>query len=147
MSVLSFRCQHRYPDGFRLEVGFDVDHPFTALFGPSGSGKTSVLNMIAGFLRPKRGSIDLGNRVVLDTERQVCLPPERRHVGMVFQDALLFPHLTVEANLRYGQRRQAARGRLHGPCRHANAAASADHGYVVPGRQRGRAAVRAILAQ
>ena len=57
MSVLSFRCQHRYPDGFRLEVGFDVDHPFTALFGPSGSGKTSVLNMIAGFLRPKRGSI------------------------------------------------------------------------------------------
>ena len=65
MSVLSFQCQHGYPAGFRLDVRFDVDRPFTALFGPSGSGKTSVLNMIAGFLRPQQGEIRLGDRILL----------------------------------------------------------------------------------
>jgi molybdate transport system ATP-binding protein len=112
MSVLSFRCNHAYPAGFRLEVGFDVDRPFTALFGPSGSGKTSILNMIAGFLRPQQGTIRLGDRVLLDTARGVSLPPEKRHVGVVFQDSLLFPHLTVAGNLRYGQRRRAKGGRM-----------------------------------
>ena len=111
MPVLSFRCQHGYPAGFHLDVGFDVDRPFTALFGPSGSGKTSVLNMIAGFLRPQQGTIRLGDRILLDTARGVSLPPEKRHLGVVFQDSLLFPHLTVEGNLRYGQRRRDKRGR------------------------------------
>ncbi len=112
MSVLSFRCKHSYPAGFHLDVGFDVDQSFTALFGASGSGKTSVLNMIAGLLRPQQGTIRLGDRVLLDTVRGVALPPEKRHVGVVFQDALLFPHLTVEGNLRYGQRRRDKRGRM-----------------------------------
>ena len=111
MSVLSFRCQHRYPAGFQLDVGFDIDRPFTALFGPSGSGKTSILNMIAGFLRPQQGTIHLGDRLLLDTARGVSLPPEKRHIGVVFQDSLLFPHLTVEGNLRYGQHRRDKRGR------------------------------------
>ena len=102
----------RYPAGFHLDVGFDVDRPFTALFGPSGSGKTSILNMIAGFLRPQQGTIRLGDRLLLDTARGVSLPPEKRHVGVVFQDSLLFPHLTVEGNLRYGQRRRDKRGRM-----------------------------------
>ncbi len=112
MSVLSFQCQHVYPAGFHLDAGFEVARSFTALFGPSGSGKTSVLNMIAGFLRPQQGSIRLGNRILLDSERGICLPPERRHVGVVFQDSLLFPHLTVEGNLRYGQRRQTRQRRV-----------------------------------
>ena len=112
MSVLSFRCQHDYPAGFHLDVRFDVDYPFTALFGPSGSGKTSILNMIAGFLRPQQGTIRLGDRILLDTARGLSLPPEKRHVGVVFQDSLLFPHLTVEGNLRYGQRRRDKRGRM-----------------------------------
>ncbi|MGA2069237.1 MAG: ATP-binding cassette domain-containing protein [Thermoguttaceae bacterium] len=111
MSVLRFRCQHRYPGGFRLDVEFDVNHRFTVLFGPSGSGKTSVLNMIAGFLHPQRGTIHLENRTLLDTSLGVSLPPEKRRVGVVFQDSLLFPHLTVEGNLRYGQRRRDKRGR------------------------------------
>ena len=111
MSVLSFRCQHRYPAGFHLDVGFDIDRSFTALFGPSGSGKTSILNMIAGFLRPQQGTIHLGDRLLLDTTRGVSLPPEKRHVGVVFQDSLLFPHLTVEGNLRYGQCRREKGGR------------------------------------
>ncbi|MHB8969153.1 MAG: molybdenum ABC transporter ATP-binding protein [Pirellulaceae bacterium] len=111
MSVLSFQCQHRYPSGFCLDVVFDVQHRFTALFGPSGSGKTSVLNMIAGFLRPHQGTIHLEDRTLLDTSLGVSLRPEKRHIGVVFQDSLLFPHLTVEGNLRYGERRRDKRGR------------------------------------
>jgi len=106
MPLLSFRCEHRFPGGFQLAASFDVDHRFTALFGPSGSGKTSVLNMIAGFLRPQTGTIRLAGRTLLDTAQGRSLPSEKRHVGMVFQDSVLFPHLTVEGNLRYGERRR-----------------------------------------
>jgi molybdate transport system ATP-binding protein len=109
MSLLSFQCRHRYPGGFQLDAAFALDHPVTSLFGPSGSGKTSVLSAIAGFLRPQSGKVRLGERILLDTAGRVCLPPEQRHVGVVFQDHLLFPHLTVEANLLYGQRRRTRR--------------------------------------
>lgn len=106
MSLLSFRCRHRFPSGFELDLDLELDHRVTSLFGPSGSGKTSTLETIAGFLRPQEGYARLGKRTLLDTARRVYLPPERRCIGMVFQDHLLFPHLTVEANLRYGQRRR-----------------------------------------
>ena len=106
MSLLSFQCRHRFPGGFELDVAFEVDRPITSLFGPSGSGKTSVLSTIGGFLRPQAGRVQLGDQVVLDTTRGICLPPERRRLGMVFQDQLLFPHLSVEANLRYGRHRR-----------------------------------------
>lgn len=109
MSLLSFQCRHRFPGGFELDVAFEVDRPITSLFGPSGSGKTSLLSTIGGFLRPQTGKIRLADQVVLDTAGGVCLPPERRRLGMVFQDHLLFPHLSVEANLRYGQRRRRRR--------------------------------------
>jgi len=104
MPLLEFQCCHRYPSGFSLDVAFAIEHRFTALFGPSGSGKTSVLAMIAGFVRPQSGRIRLGDRTLLDTSARICLAPEFRQVGMVYQNSLLFPHLTVEANLRYGQR-------------------------------------------
>jgi len=109
MSLLSFQCRHQYNGGFDLEVRFELDRTVTSLFGPSGSGKTSVLAVIAGFLRPRLGKVVLGDQVLLDTERGIFLPPEQRHVGMVFQDHLLFPHLNVEANLRFGQRRRRGR--------------------------------------
>jgi molybdate transport system ATP-binding protein len=111
MSNLSFHCRHDYPAGFHLDVEFGIDHLFTALFGPSGSGKTSILNMIAGFLCPRRGTIRLLDRILVDTVHTVSLPPEKRHIGVVFQDSLLFPHLSVEGNLRYGQRRRGKHGR------------------------------------
>lgn len=111
MSMLSFRCGHRYEGGFEIEIEFELARRVTSLFGPSGSGKTSVLAMIAGFVRPDRGKVKLGVDVVLDTDRNICLPPERRSVGMVFQDHLLFPHYNVEANLRYGQRHRQRRHR------------------------------------
>ena len=111
MSMLSFQCRHRYSGGFELALDFELGHRVTSVFGPSGSGKTSVLSVISGFLRPDRGKVQLGVDVVLDTDRGICLPPERRSVGMVFQDHLLFPHYAVEANLRYGQRRRRRRYR------------------------------------
>lgn len=106
MSSLRFQCRHRYSSGFHLDMSFTVTHRFTSLFGPSGSGKTSVLSMIAGIVRPQWGNVQVGDRVLLDTDRGIALPPARRKIGLVFQDALLFPHLTVDGNLRYGQRRQ-----------------------------------------
>ena len=76
------------------------------ILGPSGSGKTSILYILAGLLRPKSGVIQLGSATWLDTGRHVNLKPERRRVGFVFQDHLLFPHLSVEQNLMYGRRRR-----------------------------------------
>jgi ABC-type proline/glycine betaine transport system ATPase subunit len=80
-----------------MEVAFELNHAVTALFGPSGAGKTSTLWMIAGLLRPAEGKVRVQDDTLLDTAAGICLPPERRRIGMVFQDQLLFPHLTVEA--------------------------------------------------
>lgn len=76
----------------------------TALFGPSGAGKTSVLNMVAGLLRPDAGRIAVDGAVLFDSEAGIDLPPERRRAGYVFQDGRLFPHKRVRANLVYGER-------------------------------------------
>ena len=104
MCRLKFECRHRYHSGFEMEINLDVDVHFTALFGPSGSGKTSILSMIAGLVQPQYGRISVAGQTLLDTTSRLCLPPEARDVGLVFQDSLLFPHLTVESNLRYGAR-------------------------------------------
>lgn len=80
----------------------------TALFGPSGAGKSTILALVAGLRRPLRGRIAFNDQVLFDSAAGINLPPERRGVGYVFQDALLFPHLTVLANLRYGIGRMAA---------------------------------------
>src|SRR5262249_52865156 len=109
MSRLVFACRHRSPSGFVLDARFEAGDGTTALFGPSGSGKSTVLGLVAGILRPQSGVIRLADRVLVDTAAGVCLPPERRRLGLVFQDHLLFPHLTVAQNLRYGQRRRPAR--------------------------------------
>lgn len=87
-----------------MEINLDVDVRFTALFGPSGGGKTSILSMIAGLTLPQHGKISVAGQTLLDTSSGRCLPPEARDVGVVFQDSLLFPHLNVESNLRYGAR-------------------------------------------
>lgn len=77
----------------------------TAVFGPSGSGKTSLLNLVAGFLRPDRGEITFGNDIWANTEPKTWVPPHRRAVGTVFQDAQLFPHLSVSGNLDFADAR------------------------------------------
>jgi len=86
-----------------IAVSFRSVSGLTALFGPSGSGKTSILNMIAGLLTPDSGRIVVGGELLFGDG--VDLPPEARHAGYVFQDARLFPHLKVRANLLYGARR------------------------------------------
>jgi molybdate transport system ATP-binding protein len=88
---------------FSLAARFDSPGPVTAIFGASGSGKTSLVNVIAGLRRPERGQVLLNGEALLDTARHIDLPPHRRRIGYVFQDARLFPHLTVSANLAYGE--------------------------------------------
>jgi molybdate transport system ATP-binding protein len=89
----------------RLDVAAEVGAgECLALAGPSGAGKSSVLRVIAGLLRPQRGRVTCGERVWLDTERGVDLPPDERRCGYVFQDYALFPHLSAWQNVAYGLR-------------------------------------------
>ncbi|MFP4126377.1 MAG: ATP-binding cassette domain-containing protein, partial [Alphaproteobacteria bacterium] len=92
--------------GFTLDVDIDapLDDGALGLVGPSGSGKSTLLACLAGHLKPDAGRIAVGERVLFDRARRLDVPPARRGVGMVFQEALLFPHLSVRANLRYGAR-------------------------------------------
>ena len=83
-----------------IAARFAAGPGLTALFGPSGAGKTSILNMVAGLLRPDRGHIRVGDRTLFDSATD--LSPEARRVGYVFQDGRLFPHRRVRANLTYG---------------------------------------------
>jgi molybdate transport system ATP-binding protein len=110
MCGLSFDCRFRYDTGFALNFHFAAPTGVTAIVGPSGSGKTTVLNLISGLLRPDAGKISLHDAVLFDSSTGVNLPPERRGVGYVIQDFQLFPHLTVEENLRYGWQRSSKVG-------------------------------------
>ena len=89
---------------FSLEASFESQGRVTGLFGASGAGKSSLINMIAGLLRPDRGVIALDDEMLDDTAAGVHVPPHRRRIGYVFQDARLFPHLDVRQNLDYGRR-------------------------------------------
>jgi ABC-type sulfate/molybdate transport systems ATPase subunit len=87
---------------FGLTLTLEVGAETVAIVGPSGSGKSSLLRAVAGLERPARGRIALGDRVLFDSERRIDLPPERRSVGLVFQEYALFPHMTVRANVAFG---------------------------------------------
>ncbi|MGE0279159.1 MAG: molybdenum ABC transporter ATP-binding protein [Rhizobiaceae bacterium] len=100
--MLLVDVRHRL-GSFDLEARFETYGQLTALFGPSGSGKTSLINMIGGLLRPDDGHIEANGWVFVDTTKRIFVPKYRRRVGYVFQDARLFPHLTVAQNLRYGR--------------------------------------------
>ncbi len=85
-----------------IRLALRSDAGITALFGPSGVGKTSILNMVAGLLRPDRGRIVVGGETLFDSADGTDLPSERRRAGYVFQDGRLFPHRRVRDNLLYG---------------------------------------------
>ena len=90
-----------------IEVQFTIDSgSLTALFGPSGAGKTTIINMIAGLITPHHGNISVNGNTLFDSVRSINASPNQRRIGYVFQDNLLFPHLSVEGNLRYGQKLQ-----------------------------------------
>lgn len=110
MSV-SISLSHVFAE-FALDIAFEAPPGVTVLFGRSGSGKTSVIQAVAGLLRPQSGRVTVNGRVLFDSEAGIWLPPHRRRLGYVFQEARLFPHLTVRRNLAYGQwfAPRAARG-------------------------------------
>lgn len=104
--MLSIKVSRHLGD-FHLQLEVECRYPVTAVFGPSGAGKTTLLNLVAGLLRPDAGAIRIDGETLFDDQTGIDLPPERRQVGYVFQDDLLFPHLTVRGNLRYGYERVA----------------------------------------
>ncbi len=87
---------------FALDAEFATDAGLTGLFGPSGSGKTTLIHLIAGLLKPARGKIEIDGATLFDSGRRIDVPASRRRVGLVHQDALLFPHLSVRQNLFFG---------------------------------------------
>lgn len=100
--MLDIAFTHRFAT-FDMDVRLAAPVGLTALFGRSGSGKTSVIQAVAGLLRPDQGRITLNDRVLMDTGLGINLPPYRRSLGYVFQEGRLFPHLTVRQNLLYGR--------------------------------------------
>jgi molybdate transport system ATP-binding protein len=117
---------------FRLDAKFQgAGAGVTVLFGPSGSGKSSVLAAVAGALRPGSGRIALGGEVLFDSLKGFDVPMEQRRVGWVFQDARLFPHLSVEDNLRFGLKRAP-----EGPIRFDEAVEALGVGHLLRRRPR-----------
>ena len=100
--TIALDIRHRL-GAFELEARFASSGRLTALFGPSGSGKSSLINIIAGLARPDAGRVVVDDRVLADTASGVFVPRHKRRIGMVFQDARLFPHMSVASNLRYGR--------------------------------------------
>jgi molybdate transport system ATP-binding protein len=134
-----------------MDIGFEVSTPgLTVLFGPSGSGKSTIISAAAGLLRPDQCRIALDGQVLADTASGIWLPPERRRIGLVFQDARLFPHMSVATNLRFGLRRAGA-----GPVRLDDvvellgiAGLLTRRPHTLSGGERQRVAIgRALLAQ
>jgi len=103
--MISVRFTKALP-ALSLDINFEApEDGITALFGRNGAGKTSVVSAIAGALMPDSGRIAIGERIFYDSAARIDLPVEQRHIGYVFQDSRLFPHMNVEANLMFGFRR------------------------------------------
>lgn len=101
--MIGVSLRHAFP-GFTLDATFEAPAGVTALFGRSGSGKTTLVNAIAGLLTPDQGRIEVAGRVLFDSATRTNIPARKRRLGYVFQDARLFPHMTVRRNLTYGTR-------------------------------------------
>ena len=91
---------------FHLCAQFEAQDGTTALLGASGCGKSVTLKCIAGIMTPDRGHIELGGRVLFDSEKKIDLPPQQRRVGYLFQQYALFPNMTVEQNILCGIRHE-----------------------------------------
>ncbi|MGE0668155.1 MAG: molybdenum ABC transporter ATP-binding protein [Sphingomonadales bacterium] len=103
MSAIEIDIALRRGD-FALSAAFTAESGITALSGPSGSGKSTMASAVAGLVRPDRGRIAVAGETLFDSDRRIDVPAARRRIGYVLQDALLFPHLSVRANLTYSRR-------------------------------------------
>ena len=110
--MIEVAARHRL-GAFVLDAAFAAEGGLTALFGRSGSGKTSLVNIIAGLIRPEHGRVVVNRETLTDTERGLFVPPKKRRVGYVFQEGRLFPHMTVRQNLLYGRWFAPSGGRLN----------------------------------
>jgi molybdate transport system ATP-binding protein len=99
---LHVRVSHRVHPGLTIEVDFRLGNECGVLFGPSGSGKSTILRLIAGLIRPEEGCIRLGDSILTDSAKRIHQPLRTRRIGLIFQDDLLFPHLDVARNVRFG---------------------------------------------
>jgi molybdate transport system ATP-binding protein len=97
--------------GFDAHFAVNINETVSGVFGASGSGKTTLLHALSGLIRPDSGRIVLSGKVLFDAQRNVFLPPEQRRIGLVFQDAQLFPHFSVRSNLLFGYKRLAPQDR------------------------------------
>ncbi len=147
---LSVQFDHRFTN-LALNIAFEAPTPgLTALFGPSGCGKSTIVMAVTGLLRPDHCRISLDGATLADTEAGIEVPVEHRRIGMVFQDARLFPHMSVQRNLQFGQRRAPP-----GPIRLDDVVDLLGIGHLLDrrpnslsGGERQRAAIgRALLAQ
>ncbi|PAY09054.1 MULTISPECIES: molybdenum ABC transporter ATP-binding protein [Bradyrhizobium] len=132
---------------FSLAASFTSEGRVTGLFGASGSGKTSLINTIAGLLRPDRGSIVIDGETVDDTAAGIHVPTWRRRIGYVFQDARLFPHLDIRQNLDYGRRMN---GLAEDPAQHKRVIDLLDIGALLdrrPGKLSGGERQRVALGR
>jgi molybdate transport system ATP-binding protein len=100
--TLAIDIKHRL-ENFQIDARFETGGGLIALFGRSGAGKTSIVNVIAGLIRPDHGSVTIDGIAVVDTARGIFVPRHKRRIGYVFQEGRLFPHLTVRRNLLYGR--------------------------------------------
>jgi ABC-type sulfate/molybdate transport systems ATPase subunit len=100
-SILEVRVEY-HRDNFSLHAAFALRSPWTLLFGASGAGKTTLLRILVGLTPPSAGYIRLGNNQLLDSARGIATPPGQRKIGLVPQQAVLFPHLTVRDNIGFG---------------------------------------------
>ena len=152
--VIDFGLRHAWPGrngtGTVLDIAFLAQAGATALFGPSGSGKSSVVATMAGLLRADAAYVAVDGEVLTDTDAGIHVPPERRRLGLVFQDARLFPHMRVRANLEYGMKRAPAGGiRFDDVVELLGIAALLERRpHTLSGGERQRVAIgRALLAQ
>ncbi|UGY18149.1 molybdenum ABC transporter ATP-binding protein [Bradyrhizobium septentrionale] len=132
---------------FTLAASFTSEGRVTGLFGASGSGKTSLINTIAGLLRPDRGTIVIDGETVDDTAAGIHVPTWRRRIGYVFQDARLFPHLDIRQNLDYGRRMN---GLAEDPAQHKRVVDLLDIGALLdrrPGKLSGGERQRIALGR
>lgn len=88
---------------YDLEVDFSIENNILVLVGPSGAGKTTILQCIAGLQTPSWGEILINDKTIFSTQQRIDVPVKNRRIGYVFQDYALFPHMTIEKNVRYGK--------------------------------------------